>query len=144
MAKDHEWITFRFSSQLHYVDISQEVVQRTLEEYRVIDDEVFWISLAVREALINAMKHGNKFDEAKDVELHIELDGNRFRAEIRDQGEGFDLEGIPDPLDEENLLKPSGRGIFYIRSFMDNVSFTKLDTSGMRVIMEKSVSFQSS
>jgi serine/threonine-protein kinase RsbW len=141
MSENYEQIRLRFPSKLYFVDISQEAIQKMLEHFMVLNDEVFWISLAIREGLINAVKHGNKFDENKYVELRVGLRGRTLRIEIMDEGKGFEVKDIPNPLDEENLLKPSGRGIFYIRSFMDHVAFSRIDSAGMKVIMEKNVSF---
>jgi len=142
MSENYEQIRLRFPSKLFFVDISQEAIQKMLEHFMVLNDEVFWISLAIREGLINAVKHGNKFDDSKYVELRVGLRGNTLRIEIMDEGRGFEVKDIPNPLDEENLLKPSGRGIFYIRSFMDHVAFSRVDSAGMKVIMEKNVSFE--
>ena len=142
MTENFEQIRLRFPSKLYFVDVSQEAIQKMLEHFDVLNDEVFWISLAIREGLINAVKHGNKFDTDKSVELMVGLKGNHLRIEIMDEGAGFEIQDIPNPLDEENLLKPSGRGIFYIRSFMDHVGFTRTNSNGMRIVMEKNVSFQ--
>jgi len=142
MSEKFELIRLRFPSKLYFVDIGQEAIQKMLEHFMVLNDEVFWISLAIREGLINAVKHGNKFDESKYVELMVELQGDMLRIEILDEGKGFKIKDIPNPLDEENLLKPSGRGIFYIRSFMDHVSFSKTESIGTKIVMEKKVSFE--
>jgi serine/threonine-protein kinase RsbW len=85
------------------------------------DEEVMKISMAVREAAVNAVLHGNAYDPTKKVMLAFERTPNDLVITIRDQGKGLDAGKIPDPLAPENLLKTSGRGIFLIRSFMDVV-----------------------
>ncbi|HPB28639.1 MAG TPA: ATP-binding protein, partial [Acidobacteriota bacterium] len=112
----HELIRMRFSSEVLFIDIAQEVVQKILENLKVVEDEIFWVCLAVREAVINAVKHGNNFDAGKYVDFAVDIQGEQLRIEVADQGTGFNIDDVPDPLSDENILKPSGRGIFYIRS----------------------------
>ena len=107
-----------------------------------LDDEALhWVGVAVRESVVNAIKHGNKGDEHKHV--HVEftpLDVGRpsgIVIRVRDEGPGFDPEAVSDPLAPENLLKSSGRGIFLIRSFMDDVQLMKGAEGGMEVRMVK-------
>jgi serine/threonine-protein kinase RsbW len=88
----------------------------------------------------NAIQHGNKLDQSKWVEIQYEVGSDRLSISVRDQGSGFRVSDLPNPLDPENLLKPSGRGIFYIRSFMDEVEFRPLSHGGMEVHMTKRVS----
>ena len=83
--------------------------------------------MAVREAMINAVLHGNAYDPAKRVNLTFEQTGGELIITIADQGKGLDPDEIPDPLAPENLMKQSGRGIFLMRAFMDEVRFRKLD-----------------
>jgi serine/threonine-protein kinase RsbW len=85
------------------------------------EDEIMRIAMAVREAAVNAVLHGNAYDPGKKVKFEIETTGEDLVITICDQGKGLDLSKIPDPLAPENLLKTSGRGIFLIRSFMDEV-----------------------
>lgn len=85
------------------------------------DEDVMKIAMAVREAAVNAVLHGNAYDPGKKVKLEFEHTGRGLEITIRDQGKGIDLNAIPDPTAPENLLKTSGRGIFLIRSFMDEV-----------------------
>lgn len=101
------------------------------------DDSQYWISLSVRESVTNAILHGNKQDVGKKVELSFEFESDRLVIRVVDQGTGFEESELPDPLDPNNLLKPSGRGIFYVRSFMDNVSYRSLPRGGWEVRMEK-------
>jgi serine/threonine-protein kinase RsbW len=105
------------------------------------DDTLHWISIAVRESVANAMKHGNKGDESKRVAVEFTTMPAEQPSElvivVRDQGEGFEPEEVADPLAPENLLKSSGRGIFLIRSFMDDVVLRRVPEGGMEVRMVK-------
>ncbi|MGE0812060.1 MAG: ATP-binding protein [Vicinamibacterales bacterium] len=105
------------------------------------DDTLHWVSIAVRESVANAMKHGNKGDEEKRVEVEFVAAPPDHPSEltivVRDQGDGFDPEQVADPLAPENLLKSSGRGIFLIRSFMDEVDLRRAPDGGMEVRMVK-------
>ena len=105
------------------------------------EDSLHWISIAVRESVANAMKHGNKGDESKRVRSSSSPRRPTGPRElvilVRDQGEGFDPEEVADPLAPENLLKSSGRGIFLIRTFMDDVALRRVPEGGMEVRMVK-------
>ena len=92
--------------------------------------------MAVREAMINAVLHGNNYDPAKRVNLTLEQNGKELIVTITDEGRGFVPEEVPDPLAPENLLKESGRGIFLMRAFMDEVRFRKLNP-GTEIILIK-------
>ena len=97
----------------------------------------FGIDMAVREAITNAMVHGNKEDEAKTVEVTLNCLGRELEIEVRDQGKGFDPTRIPDPTDPANILKTSGRGIFLMRTFMDEVQWSMRPEGGTSVRMTK-------
>ena len=101
------------------------------------DDVKFAIDMPVREALVNAVKHGNKFDETKQVKITFENREEGFEITVRDYGEGFAVEEVPDPTNPENLLKTSGRGILFMRSFMDEVEWTNPSGGGTKVRMLK-------
>jgi len=94
----------------------------------------FAIRLALEEALGNAVKHGNKLNPAKSVEVDCDIDETRAVITITDQGDGFEPDSIPDPRADENLEKPSGRGIMLMRAYMDEVHFSR---GGSRVKMLK-------
>lgn len=91
------------------------------------EDQRFHITMAVREATINAVLHGNERDPSRPIEVSLENTGKNLVITVADHGHGFDPDKIPDPLAEENLLRTSGRGIFLIRSLMDEVHFRQLD-----------------
>jgi len=97
----------------------------------------FGVEMAVREAVTNAMVHGNQEDEAKSVEVIFNCHGNELEVEVRDQGKGFDPASVPDPTDPANLLKTSGRGIFLMRTFMDDIQWLPRPEGGTAVRMTK-------
>lgn len=101
------------------------------------DDALFGIDMAVRETVANAVKHGNLEDETKQVEIAFRNRSEGFEITVRDFGAGFAVEEIPDPTNAENLLKASGRGILFMRSFMDEVEWSNHDEGGMIVKMLK-------
>ena len=101
------------------------------------DDAAFGIEMAVREAVTNAMVHGNHEDEAKSVEVVFNCHDNELEVEVRDEGIGFDPADVPDPTDPANLLKTSGRGIFLMRTFMDDVQYVPRPEGGTAVRMTK-------
>ncbi|HZR64699.1 MAG TPA: ATP-binding protein [Terriglobales bacterium] len=113
--------SYNLDSTLETVDKAEQTASRIASETGFGEDEVMQIAMAVREAAVNAVLHGNAYDPEKKVALEFERTSNDLVITIRDQGKGLDPSSIPDPLAPENLLKTSGRGIFLIRSFMDNV-----------------------
>ena len=119
MAGDR--FSYRLDSTLETVDNAEQTASRIASESGFGEEEVMQIAMAVREAAVNAVLHGNAYDPDKKVELEFERTQAALVIVIRDQGKGMDLSKIPDPLAPENLLKTSGRGIFLIRSFMDEV-----------------------
>lgn len=101
------------------------------------DDVKSAVDMAVREAVANAVKHGNKLDETKQVEVTFENSNAGFEITVRDFGKGFAVEDVPDPTNPENLLKANGRGILFMRSFMDEVEWSNHARGGMMVKMLK-------
>jgi len=124
-------------STLVSVDLAEEMVSGLAQRAGFDEDEVMKIALAVRESMVNAVVHGNRYSAHKKVGLAVILNGTRLTVRITDQGEGFDLEHLPDPLAEGNLLRTSGRGIFLIRSFMDEVRIRRLEVGGIEVTLVK-------
>ncbi len=101
------------------------------------DEITFAVDLAVRESVANAVKHGNKFDESKTVQMTMDEKPEGFEITVRDFGSGFAVEDIPDPTDPDNLLKTNGRGILFMRSFMDEVEWENPADGGLMVKMLK-------
>ena len=101
------------------------------------EDSCQRIAMSVREAAVNAVLHGNAYDPKKKVSVSYESNGDALVIRVADQGGGLDPEAVPDPLAPENLLKQSGRGIFLIRSFMDEVRFRDLDPGTELILVKK-------
>lgn len=113
--------------------ILQEVLAQ-LEQLDYGPRDIFGVQMALEEALVNAAKHGNRFDSAKKVHVACRMSRDKLRMEIEDEGTGFDPNAVPDPTLPENLDKPSGRGIMLMKTFMSHVEYNQL---GNRVLMEK-------
>jgi serine/threonine-protein kinase RsbW len=119
-------LSFSLASTMESVDAVEAAAEKLALEAGLDEDERFRISMAVREAAVNAVLHGNEYDPAKRVDVSMENTGTALVIAIADQGKGLDPAKLPDPLAPENLLRGSGRGIFLIRSFMDEVHFRQL------------------
>ena len=101
------------------------------------EDAAYGVDMAVREAVTNAVLHGNRQDEAKTVEISFKSLPGAIEITVRDRGEGFDTRNVPDPTDPQNLLKTSGRGILFMRNFMDEVEWSSHPAGGTVVRMTK-------
>jgi serine/threonine-protein kinase RsbW len=126
-----------FPSSLESIDEAVIAVAGAATSAGFDDTALFGIDLAMREAMVNAVKHGNKLDETKTVRISFEKTPEMFEIIVRDEGEGFDFENLPDPTDPANLLKESGRGAFLIRNFMDEVEWKLAPTGGTILRMTK-------
>ena len=124
-------------SSFDYLDLLQSLTDSITSMMGYDTDTAYWIGMSVRESVINAMSHGNKMDIGKKVDIRFEITESQLAIQVDDQGNGFDPKSIADPLDPQNLLKPSGRGIFYIRSFMDEVQMCRRSEGGMQLRMMK-------
>ena len=120
-------LSFSLPSTMESVSEIEAAAEKLATEAGLEEDERFRITMAVREAAVNAVLHGNDYDPAKQVSASFENTGKSLIFTIADQGKGVDWENLPDPLAPENLLRGTGRGIFLIRSFMDEVHFRQLD-----------------
>ena len=139
MNANSYWIEIRIGSALEYLDLVQTLSDCVTEFMGFDEDTAHWIGMSVRESVTNAIQHGNKLDPAKRVDIRFEVAPDHLEITVKDEGNGFQIDKLPNPLDPENLLKPSGRGIFYIRSFMDEVEFISHSQGGMEVHMVKKV-----
>jgi serine/threonine-protein kinase RsbW len=119
-------ITYTLDSSLESVNRLEQTAEETAKKAGMNEDEAFRIAMAVREAAVNAVLHGNSYDPEKRVTASFETTDDALVIRIADQGKGLDPDTLPDPLAPENLLRGSGRGIFLIRSFMDEVHFRQL------------------
>ena len=125
------------SSRFENIEMAQHLCGKLLEGWDLSEETTHWILMALREALANAIKHGNALDLEKRVHLEMEVAHSTLRIRIQDEGLGFDPGGVLDPLAPENRLKTSGRGIFYMKTFMDQVRFRQLDGGGMEIVLTK-------
>lgn len=126
-------------SRFENVEIAQIVLNDALERLGVEADTRHWIDLAVREAVANAIKHGNRGDPDKRVEVSMCREDGEVVVRVEDEGGGFDPGSVVDPLAPENLLRPDGRGIFYIEKFMDGVEWGARPGGGTVVTLRKRV-----
>ncbi|MBN2319848.1 MAG: ATP-binding protein [Acidobacteria bacterium] len=140
MNKTANEVDVSICSALDNLDLIQILTDSLTDFMRFDEDSAHWIGMSVRESVTNAIQHGNKLDVNKKVDIRFQVQQDRISIFIKDQGAGFCVDEIPSPLDSENLLKPSGRGIFYIRTFMDEVEFRNLARGGMEVYMMKKIS----
>jgi serine/threonine-protein kinase RsbW len=142
-AGHRQVVRLEFTSVLEMVDLAQMVGDYVARQAGLDDDAIHWINVAVRESVINAIKHGNQEDAGKRVFVEFErADGGAasvLTIRVRDQGLGFDPSLLTDPLAPENILKASGRGIFLIRNFMDDVQLVRPPGGGMEICMIKRV-----
>ena len=140
-ALDGHLIRLEIPSSFDLLDIVQVLSDRMSAVAGLDEDSTHWVSVAVRESVINAIKHGNREDHAKHVTVEFTLTPratpDHFVVRVLDEGRGFDPEAIANPLDPENVLKSSGRGIFFMRSFMDDVAIERRPEGGMSVRMRK-------
>ena len=124
-------------STLEALDAVQRLVTDATREYGLSEDFAYWMELTICESMINAIRHGNQCDPSKKAHLKISLVGPQIEIIVEDQGHGFNLGDLADPTETKNLLKPSGRGILIIRSFMDEVDISQAEGGGNRLRMVK-------
>lgn len=127
----------RLPSRIESVDKAAIEAENFAKDQGFPEDFVSAIDLAIRESVANAVKHGNKFDESKEIELTFSDSPDSFEITVRDHGPGFDPALIRDPTNPENLLKENGRGILFMNAFMDQVTWSNHETGGMVVHMVK-------
>jgi serine/threonine-protein kinase RsbW len=128
---------FVLPSKLESIDEAVVAVVKFATNVGFTEDAIFGIDMAVREAVANAVKHGNRFDETKFVEITLSNTQEVFEVLIRDFGDGFEVEEVPDPTNPENLLKANGRGILFMNNFMDEVEWFNHPKGGTIVKMIK-------
>jgi serine/threonine-protein kinase RsbW len=101
----------------------QTLIEEALQASSYSEHDIFSIKLAIEEALVNAIKHGNQMDPDKRVTVRYEVTPQRFDVRITDEGQGFNPEDVPDPTADENIERPCGRGLLLIRGFMTEVTY---------------------
>lgn len=119
-----ETLRLKFPSEFAEARKAQDQVISTVARYHYDDESVFAIKLALEEAVINAIKHGNRFDKKKTVELTARIGEDRVEIEIEDQGQGFDRRSVPDPLADENIERLHGRGLLLMEAYMNSVEYS--------------------
>ncbi|HEY3057301.1 MAG TPA: ATP-binding protein [Thermoanaerobaculia bacterium] len=136
---ESERIDITISSRFENIELVQVIAEHLCENAGLDEDGSHWIGMAVREAVANAIKHGNKMDVQKKVNARFDLRGSELEITISDEGEGFDPATVGDPLNPQNLMKTSGRGIFYMRTFMDEIHYSFNPGGGTSLIMTKNL-----
>jgi len=124
-------------STLDSVDVAEEAVLKQAEELGFEEDDLHKIGMSVRECMVNAVVHGNRYNARKKVHVMIQRTPDRLAVVIQDEGDGFDMAELPDPLANENLLRHSGRGLLLIQAFMDEFSIRPREPKGTEVKMVK-------
>ena len=141
MPADRAALSLILNSHVDVLDYVQAVCDQLCASVQMNEDAVHWVGVAVRESVVNAIRHGNRFDPDKHVHVRFTLvpagTPEVLEVSVQDEGEGFDPEEVADPLAPENLLKSSGRGIFFMRNFMDDVQLQRRPEGGMQVRMRK-------
>jgi serine/threonine-protein kinase RsbW len=133
----HELLNRDFDSTLESVDTAESLIFSAAEHAGFDEDDLHKIGMSVRECMVNAVVHGNRYSTNKKVHVLLTAGDDVLTIKIADQGEGFDVSKIPDPLADDNIMRHSGRGVFLIRAFMDDVQFRKLSPFGTEVTLVK-------
>jgi serine/threonine-protein kinase RsbW len=140
MNTEESYVELRIQSSLDYTDLIESLINNLTALAGCNSDHAYFIDMAVREVVTNAIQHGNQFDLNKHVKVQLRFDTEKIEVQVKDQGQGFDFDHLPDPCDPANLLKSSGRGIFLVRSFMDDFSFDYVPNEGTEVKFVKKLS----
>jgi len=130
-------VEITIASRLEHIDLVTNVTDTVTQLIGFDEDTRYWINMALRESVANAIEHGNKYDPNKSVDVRFTIATDALKVRVRDQGEGFDPASLPDPLEPQNLLNPAGRGILYMRTFMDSIEYERRPDGGMQVTMIK-------
>lgn len=124
-------------SRFENIELVQVVLRDALERAGLDEDARHWVDLAVREAVANAIRHGNREDPDKRVDVDVRCNREELVIRVLDRGEGFEPRNVEDPRSPENLLSPNGRGIFYMQSFMDDIEYSFRPGGGTVVTLTK-------
>jgi serine/threonine-protein kinase RsbW len=143
MPCGYQDVHLEIHSTIEALDLVQAVTEHIARRLGFDEESLHWTAMAVRESVVNAITHGNDSDPAKivfiDYSVTPEPEPVDFVVSVRDQGRGFDPETVKNPLTAENMLSTSGRGVFLIRQFMDDVSMRRAPQGGMEVRMTKHI-----
>ncbi len=127
------------ASRFENIEVAERALLDLCAQAGFRGEDEYWLITALREALANAIRHGNRQDPSLKVRVEYRLEGGNVTIRVEDEGEGFDPGDVPDPTSKENLLRPSGRGIFYMRQFMDQVEFSQAPSGGTAVLMARQI-----
>ena len=144
MAPQSQRLEIALDTQLESVDLAENIVKRVSEAAGFEEEDIHKLGMAVREAVVNAYNYGNCQDHQKKILLTVEFDPEQMTVHVVDEGCGFELNDVPDPLSEENLLRTSGRGIFLMRAFMDVLKVQRGPTGGADLVMSKKLPHRAS
>jgi serine/threonine-protein kinase RsbW len=136
---DNDVFDHDYPSTLDSVDHAESEIMLAAEKAGFDEDERHRIGMAVRECMVNAVVHGNRYNRNKSVRVRVSRGQGRLTIRIRDQGEGFEMNEVPDPLHDTNLLRHSGRGLFLMGAFMDEMKVNKVEPSGTEVVLVKNL-----
>lgn len=139
MAASDPQVHIEIGSRAENIELVQIAVEASLRQLQLDEESAHSIGAAVREAVANAVEHGNTLDPEKKVEVEFGLEGEDVVIRVSDQGAGFDVAALVDPTERENLLRPNGRGIFLMKSFMDEIDYTFRPGQGTLVTLRKHV-----
>lgn len=128
--------TIEIPSESTYIRVVSDKILGSLKSYDLDDSDLFDIKLCIEEALRNAMVHGSRFKKELPIKVSYSFEEGLLEIEIEDKGDGFDYNGLPDPTQDENILREGGRGVFLIRNLMDEVNFNE---KGNKVTMVKKI-----
>src|SRR5262245_41347612 len=137
MAPETKHLEVTLETQVESVNVAEEMCLRVAEAAGFGEDDCYRIGMSVREGVINAFHYGNQEKPEKKIHLAVDLTAEKMIIHVADEGAGFSLKDVPDPLAEENLLSTSGRGIFLMRAFMDEFDVVKARTGGAEIVMAK-------
>jgi len=137
MAPANQRLEVTLETQLESVDRAESIVMEVAQAAGFGEDDIHKLGMSVREGVINAYNYGNAQDPQKKIHLVVEFESERMVVHILDEGRGFELSEIPDPLAEENLLRTSGRGIFLMRAFMDELAVRRGPSGGAELVLTK-------
>jgi serine/threonine-protein kinase RsbW len=124
-------------STLESVDSAEQIVVAEAKALGLDEDDLYRVGIAIRECMVNAVVHGNRYNSRKKVHLKVVRTADRLAIEVADEGDGFDQNDVPDPLEGENLLRGSGRGVMLMKSFMDEFQISQRQPKGTEVKMVK-------
>jgi serine/threonine-protein kinase RsbW len=137
MVSENQRVHLAIGSQYENIELVQIVVEESLRKLELADDVSHAVGMAVREAVANAIEHGNRRDPEKTVEIEFGIEDEVLVIQVCDQGEGFDPAAVADPLNPTNLLRPNGRGIFFMNNFMDEIDYSFRAEGGTMVTLRK-------